>query len=269
MNNIQDYFLKTRARIYANQMQNEGSTVSVNDTNKLITLKTQNTEITEDVGVKYNDLIMFSGLDKGWEYVFSNYDQDIDIRLIKIINTLVSDETNTLPGQLRTKNNIFVTLKDGERYYPELPKEEEINIKLNEINQIQNPIEKSFELFRYISRTQMFENCNKRTATLIANFPLVKNDIALFYPINNLYNEFTSMLTEYYVDPSDINIKKCDRFIKENFLTNQELDAKRKEQGYHMIYDHEVDKLLIKRAEHLNNIDNKLINNDNEEDYDM
>lgn len=70
MKNIQDYFLKTRARIYANQMQNEGSTVSVNDTNKLITLKTQNTEITEDVGVKYNDLIMFSGLDKGWEYIF-------------------------------------------------------------------------------------------------------------------------------------------------------------------------------------------------------
>lgn len=73
MKNIQDYFLKIKSKIYANQMQNEGSTVSVNDTKKLITLKTENCEITEDFGVTYNDLLMFSGLDNAWEYIFSNY----------------------------------------------------------------------------------------------------------------------------------------------------------------------------------------------------
>lgn len=122
---------------------------------------------------------------------------------------------------------------------------------MNEINKILDPVDKSFELFRFVSNAQMFENCNKRTATIIANVPLIKNDIALFYPSNNLYNEFTSILTQYYVNPTKVNIKKCDRFMKENFLNNQELDAKRKEQGYHMLYDYEVEEILDERKERL------------------
>lgn len=253
MKNIYDYFLKNEAKILANHMRTEGSTVSINDTKKLISTKAENKVMEEALGVTPTDFNMFYNLEDGWSYVFEIGQQDIDLELITRINSKVSDETNAFPGIIRTKQSIFVpTQKDT--YIPDIPMPQVIEQELNDINSIEDPIQKSMELFTFIARSQMFENCNKRTAYLVANVVLVQNDIALLTPVDELNTTFLNILSNYYLDPTDANKNKVHRFLKENFLFNQELDYKRQEQGYHMIYEDDVDSILAERSNCLSQI---------------
>lgn len=129
-----------------------------------------------------------------------------------------------------------------------------IEQELIDINTIEDPMQKSMELFIFIARSQMFENCNKRTAYLVANVVLVQNDIALLTPVDELNTTFLNILSNYYLDPTDANKNKVHRFLKENFFFNQELDYKRQEQGYHMIYEEDVDNILAERSNCLSQI---------------
>ena len=247
MKNIYDHFLKQKANIIANHMRCEGANVSINDVNKMISVKDNNQVMETALGVRPSDFDMFFHFDSGWSYVFEIDQQDIDLELITRINSKVSDETNAFPGIIRTKQSIFVpTQKDN--YIPDMPMPQAIEQSLYKINRIGEPIQKSMELFTFIARSQMFENCNKRTAYLVANVVLVQNDIALLTPVDELNTTFLNILSNYYLEPTDANKNKVHRFLKENFLFNQELDYKRQEQGYHMIYEDDVDSILAARS---------------------
>lgn len=251
--NIYDHFLKQKANIIANHMRCEGANVSINDVNKMISVKDNNQVMETALGVRPSDFDMFFHFDSGWSYVFEIDQQDIDLELITRINSKVSDETNAFPGIIRTKQSIFVpTQKDN--YIPDIPMPQAIEQELHKINRIEDPIQKSMELFTFIARSQMFENCNKRTAYLVANVVLVQNDIALLTPVDELNTTFLNILSNYYLEPTDANKNKVHRFLKENFLFNQELDYKRQEQGYHMIYEDDVDSILAARSNCLSQI---------------
>lgn len=100
MKNIYDYFLKNEAKILANHMRTEGSTVSINDLKKLISTKVENKVMEEALGVTPTDFNMFYNLEDGWSYVFEIEQQYIDLELITRINSKVSDETNAFQASL-------------------------------------------------------------------------------------------------------------------------------------------------------------------------
>lgn len=178
--------------------------------------------------LEQSDVNVIISLKKGWNYIYDRLGDELYLEDIQLLNALVSDDTNDQPGQLRN-TDVYVMDKDYNRWYPELPNKQEITESLFKLKQIENPLEQALETLLYISKTQIFNNCNKRTAFLLANKILIENELGLLYPIANkeLDNKYKELLVESYKD----EVNKDSLFISllENNFHNYDLDSVRKE----------------------------------------
>lgn len=253
INNIIDYFFKTKQiEVINQQAKTEGSTVNKAETHKYISRRNNPGEQADNIEITYKDAKLLDGLYDGWNFIFEIYEEPISLDIIKFINLKVSDTTNNKPGVIRRENNIHVYIDEKTIYKPDIPNIEEIENKIKEINQIDDPVKKSLELFTFISRAKLFENCNKRTAYLTANIPIIKSDLAILYPTNEKNNDFLKILTEYYLNPTEINKEKCHDFLKVNYLSNQELDMLREDNDNSLTVE-DVDNLIKQRVNLLEN----------------
>lgn len=122
---------------------------------------------------------MVKGHAEAIEFLLKNYKNlNLDINIIKNIHYflgkyLLKDE---YLGEIR-KNEVFIYKSN---YSPLINTDDLIKnlLKILEIvNQIQNPIEQAFFLLVHISYLQGFIDLNKRTARVLCNFPLLKNNL--------------------------------------------------------------------------------------------
>lgn len=103
---------------------------------------------------------------------------------------------------LNLKNYLIVAIKD--------------NLIIEELEEIFDKeidcIDKAIELLLYTMKKQIFIDVNKRTAVIFINHYLISNGKGIIAIPVKLTEEFKQLLTPYYEEKDDIEIKK---FIKE------------------------------------------------------
>jgi hypothetical protein len=114
-------------------------------------------------------------------------------------------------GGLRT---VPVTI-GGTTWIPELPHEDVIIKRLDEIGQIPDKLESALEMFCFIARSQMFLDGNKRVAQLMCNKIMMENDIGIFSVPYDKIDHFKMLLVKFYGSHDPTNLKS---FFRENCL---------------------------------------------------
>lgn len=155
--------------------------------------------------ISINDMLKLKGLKDAWEYVLDTVSDELTTDYIKKIHFQVCKGQNIEPlGEYRTKG-VGIT---GTSWRPKLPSECDYDKELNEIMNIQNPLDRGITIFLWIQRSQMFLDGNKRVANLVANKELIKyGQGILSVPIEKI-GEYFAMLINFYETNDYTKIKK-------------------------------------------------------------
>lgn len=155
--------------------------------------------------ISINDMLKLKGLKDAWEYVLDTVSDELTTDYIKKIHFQVCKGQNIEPlGEYRTKG-VGIT---GTSWRPKLPSECDYDKELNEIMNIQNPLDRGITIFLWIQRSQMFLDGNKRVANLVANKELIKyGQGILSVPIEKI-GEYFVMLINFYETNDYTKIKK-------------------------------------------------------------
>lgn len=151
-------------------------------------------------GKSVDDINAIVDLKNAWKWVFDNIENEINLSSLKTINRLAGKYTVINAGQIRTKYDepIRVKLKGDEYYYPILPHSRNIEDMIEHILYDYDGIDVSLELFCQIAKAQIFNDGNKRTATLFANMHMIQNGHGILsIPETDIF-EFYDLLTDYY-----------------------------------------------------------------------
>lgn len=170
-------------------------------------------------GKSIDDINCICDLKKAYQWIFANIENDIDISCIKKINMILGKYTIINSGQIRTAydDKIRVMINEGNYYYPPVPKEEKLlNQDIMQIMQTEG-VDKYFELFCYIVKSQLFSDGNKRTATLVTNMAMIKDGQGLFSIPMTEKLEFYQKLVGYY--ESDDNKQELKDFLKNKCIS--------------------------------------------------
>lgn len=157
-----------------NSSRLEGNTYSLLETKRLI-------ELGESaVGKDATETQMILNHKDAIEYIVDIAEEkNISSRNIRSIHALLSENLLGDPGASGRLRNIAVGV-GGTTYIPlENPHllQECFDIFVDKLNQIEDPFEQSFFSIVHLSYMQAFEDVNKRTARLVANIPLIKNNL--------------------------------------------------------------------------------------------
>lgn len=237
MNNTKKYVEDNLLNIIYTQAQNEHVNVNFEQMKTLFNCP------TSKLNINLHDLSVIYSLFKTWNFVLSNLNKEINLEYIKQINLLVSDLSNFQPGYIRDKNVVVKVTNEKNWVAPNVNTLEFKN-NLNTIMEETNILKKSLDLYLLISRSQLFENCNKRTALICANIILIKNDLCTFYIKNDSIKIYNYFLAKFYedFDLNSYNEIKC--FIIENCLHNIKLDYCRKNNQSMQLSKNEVLQIL-------------------------
>ena len=147
-------------------------------------------------GMKVDDIGKVVNLKHAWEFIMnkavvtfpSNY------ALLCQINAIVIEGFSYTAGKIRS---VPVTI-GGSSYIPPIPFEDQVKQDIDDINRIDNAVEKAIEALLYIMKKQIFLDGNKRTAVLFANQILIKNGKGLIVIPAEKTDEFKKLLVYYY-----------------------------------------------------------------------
>ena len=171
---------------------------------------------TEDIinggivkGMTADDIGKVVNLKHSWEFIMnknvvmypSNYS------LLCQINSLVEEGFAYSAGKIRS---LPVTI-GGSSYIPPIPFEDQVKFDIEEINKIDDVVDRSIEALLYVMKKQIFLDGNKRTAVIFANHILIQNGKGLIVIPVEKVSDFKKLLVEYYETDEKIKIIK---FIK-------------------------------------------------------
>ena len=170
-------------------------------------------------GHSVDDINAVNDLKNAWRWIFNNPDSEIGVDTLCQLNRIAGKFTVINAGSVRDMYDepIRVPLFEGKDYYPPLPpsKEKIDSIIKETINE--KSLDNAINLFCVICKMQIFNDGNKRTATLITNMFMIQNGLGIFsIPVDKKL-EFYNALTKYYDSDSSINELKS--FHKENCIT--------------------------------------------------
>ncbi|MCI8470883.1 MAG: Fic family protein [Clostridia bacterium] len=144
--------------------------------------------------LKLDDIQCILNLRDAWKYVIATIEKDFNLAYISKINEQVARNESLQWGVLRTGK----VLISGTEYVPEIPKEEEVNAKLEEILAIKNITNRAIKYMLYGMRSQLFWDGNKRTSMICANKILIQNGKGILMVQDKDLKEFSQLLTDYY-----------------------------------------------------------------------
>lgn len=142
-------------------------------------------------------------LKHSWEFIL---DKDViqskcDFYLCSFIAKLVNEGFYQNGGRIR---GVPVTI-GGSSYIPALPLEHDVKEKIDSIiNSSLSDEEKAVNLCLYLMKAQIFNDGNKRTAVIFANFYLISKGKGLLIIPYEKVSEFKNKLVSYY-EGKDIN----------------------------------------------------------------
>ncbi|MDR3190133.1 MAG: Fic family protein [Lactobacillaceae bacterium] len=172
--------------------------------NLLITLlQTQQIVNNEKIsGISTSDMLVVHDMHKGAEYILNEY-ADFDFEKLKVLHSITGRDDAFNPGQLRTSAGGFNTTKGTftpdavepaavEKYFNQLLADTELT-----------PEAKASKIFTYLSRAQLFNDTNKRTAVLAANVPLLQHGAGVFYIPEAAMENVLHLMGEFYHSNDD------------------------------------------------------------------
>ena len=170
-------------------------------------------------GHTVDEINAVNDLKNAWRWIFQNIDIDIDADAHCQLNRIAGKYTVINAGSIRNiyDEPIRVPLFEGKNYYPPVPNsKDEIDKEIKEI--IQNKtLDSALELFCLICKKQVFNDGNKRTATLIVNMYMIQNGFGILsIPVDKKL-DFYNALTMFY--DNDDNKEKLVAFLKNYCLT--------------------------------------------------
>lgn len=150
-------------------------------------------------GHSIDDINAINDLKNAWKWVFGNIDAETDTESLCMINRLAGKFTVINAGMFRDiyDEPIRVPLHNGKNYYPELPDRKQVEEEIANITQDKN-LESALNLFCYICKKQIFNDGNKRTATIFANMFMIQNGLGIMSVPVDKKLEFYEALTSFY-----------------------------------------------------------------------
>ena len=161
--------------------------------------------------VTLDDINCILNLRDAWKYMIDNATNKLDLEFICKINSYVARNESIQWGTLRT-GKVGIS---GTEYVPEIPKEEDVIKKVDEINNIENVTKRAIKYMLYGMRGQLFWDGNKRTSIIVANKILISNGKGVLTIKDKFLNEFNTLLTQFYDTNDDTKIEE---FIYENCI---------------------------------------------------
>ena len=151
-------------------------------------------------GHTLDEINAVNDLKNAWRWIFQNIDNEIDIEALCQLNRISGKYTVINAGSIRDMYDepIRVPLYDGKNYYPPLPpSKKELDKEIKQI--IDNKtLNSALNLFCFICKKQIFNDGNKRTATLIANMYMIQNGFGILsIPVDKKL-DFYNALTKFY-----------------------------------------------------------------------
>lgn len=168
------------------------------------------------VQTRRDEVLFIVNMKRAWYFLFDNIDYPNNISYLRELNKICMEELSYDAGNIRTAP---VTI-GGTSWVPEIPHEEIIINKLNEIAAMDNRLEAALEMFCFITRTQMFLDGNKRVAQLMCNKIMMQYDIGIFSIPYDEIDTFKELLVDFYETNDSDKIK--DFFRKKCLLLNPE-----------------------------------------------
>ena len=124
----------------------------------------------------------------------------------------MSQEMKVFLGVLLENGKVEIT---GTDYVPEIPSIENVENRIKEILQIENPTERAIEYMLYGMRSQLFWDGNKRTSNICANKIMIENGVGIIKVPDNKLEEFNILLSNFYSTDDNCRIKQ---FIYDNCI---------------------------------------------------
>lgn len=167
----------------------------------------QTKTILEGINVpdlKIDEIQVVLNLRDAWNFVINNINKELDLEFICKVNEFVARNESLEWGKLRT-GKVQIT---GTEYIPEVPNEENVKNKIEEILKIENATERAIEYMLFGMREQLFWDGNKRTSTIASNKIMIENGVGIIKVPDSKLEEFNKLLSEYYSTGDNIKIKE-------------------------------------------------------------
>lgn len=194
------------AEIAYNALNIEGVAVTIAETQDLLNNKNIYSLKDTDNLIATNFINSLSYMNSIIEKGFDKYEL---IEYMKRINLYLLNGLHSEAGNIRY-SNIKVS---GSNYIPKIPVEFEIREDI--MKNINNILEDPLELYCYVTRNQIFADGNKRTALLMVNLILYKDN--KYFSVDEEYaDEYRVKLIEMYETGDTKKFKRyMKRYIKE------------------------------------------------------
>lgn len=167
-------------------------------------------------------------LKKGWNYVLEHLDEETSLATLLDIHDLVakSDLGYNYLGSFNAVGNFRKKLISimGSDYIPEIPDVNMMHEELSKIQEIKDPTDKGLTTILWTSRTQPFEDCNKRVASLTGNKILLENGIGAIVIPTEFKRVYIDLLLDFYETNEMGYIKD---FMYNNCLITQKENIKK------------------------------------------
>lgn len=154
--------------------------------------------------LRLDEIQTINNLKHAWLFVLNSIDAENNMNLLKSINSLVGSNLVDRAGNIRT----YEVSIGGTNWKPEIPNEEDVSYKLQELLKIESATERAITIMCYLMRTQFFSDGNKRTAMLFANKIMIENGKGIIsIPVDEDIN-FGEELIKYYETNNMHNLKQ-------------------------------------------------------------
>ncbi|WP_419153707.1 Fic family protein [Weissella viridescens] len=153
-------------------------------------------------GIKPDDVVTVHNMHMGAKYVLEHY-KDFDFENLKELHAYTGADDTVNAGQLRKGVGAVQTTRGEftpDRVYEQLAQENFENL-LND-PQLDGDT-KAAKVFSSLSRAQLFNDTNKRTAVLAANIPLLREGAGVFYIPEPAMENTLQLMSDYYWNNDD------------------------------------------------------------------
>ena len=162
--------------------------------------------------LRLDEIQTINNLKHAWFFVLNSINSENDLNFIKSINGLIGSNLIDRAGQIR----VYDVGIGGTNWKPEIPNEEAVTEKLQELLKIECVTDRAITIMCYLMRTQFFSDGNKRTAMLFANKIMIQNGKGLIsVPVEEDVH-FGELLTKYY---ETNNMEDLKQFIYEKCIS--------------------------------------------------
>lgn len=155
--------------------------------------------------VPVSDIQTVLNLRDAWKYALQTLDTPLTLDYVCKVNEKVSRNESLDLGTLRN-GEVGIS---GTDYVPPIPKKEEVEKAISDINNISNADDRAIEYFCYAVRNQLFWDGNKRTSTIVSSKILIEAGQGVLTIGKSNAVDFNEALLHYYNTADNAPLKEC------------------------------------------------------------